>query len=1030
MQRLFLSLMPVLLLVNGLAATAYTQTEQIRREAFQILKRHCMECHGPYKQESGLRLDGGSESMSQFIDTRQPEQSELLRRILQPAGHSERMPPTGPGLDSTEIASLKKWIQQGAGWPLSQDVPQHWAYVVPQQPEVPLLGTNQQPQSLSSWSVSPLDAFVIQKLTALGLQPAPRERPEKLVRRLYLDLIGLPPPPEISQNFAAQPTEEKYRQIVESLLAHPSFGERWGRVWLDAAHYADSHGYQRDDLREIWPYRDWVIQAFNKDMPFDQFTIEQLAGDLLPNATEQQKIATGFLRCTPTNVEAGSLPEETRVEQIFDRVNTVGTIWLGTTLECAQCHDHKYDPFSMKDYYQVFACFNNTELEADLSDPKVPSSIKFLGPYLELHNPAIERQRTELQMALAELRDALKAKRKQIEQQIPSWYESLQAQANAASESHILDIQHFESEGTTDSHRVLDDGSLLLSGGDPPDKDTYDILASRPLKNIFAIRLEALKHPSLPGQGPGRGDPVKSNFVLNEFSAEVVEYPPSTSNVAKAAGTSQPINFVDATADYSQPKYPVKHAIDGKPQTGWAIAPQFDRDHHAIFLLAEPLDLNDNQALRIKIRQQFGGSRTLGRFKLIAITGDPTLSQFPAEIKELLALPLDQLTETERKQISSFYEKSDPEVLDLKARLNQLETKVSNLTSTRTLVAKELLTPRPSFQFIRGDYRQRGDPVLPGIPALFQPESKPLANFNRLNRLTFAQWLVSLDNPLASRATVNRWWGELFGTGLVATPEDLGLKGALPSHPEMLDWLTVYYNEHDRSLKQLLRLIVLSETYRQSSVTTETDLLTDPENRWLGRGPRFRLDAEAIRDSLLSISGQLCLKPSGPPIYPQQPDGLWTKIGGEVYNYETSPAAEANRRSIYIVWKRSAPYPSMVNFDASSRLVCTVQRSRTNTPLQALTLLNDPVYVNAAEKFADRILRETEGNPWDTQLEHAFWLALSRAPSHSERARMRQLFEAALADSPSPSNSLSPVHRAWFDVATVLLNLHETITKE
>jgi hypothetical protein len=270
----------------------------------------------------------------------------------------------------------------------------------------------------------------------------------------------------------------------------------------------------------------------------------------------------------------------------------------------------------------------------------------------------------------------------------------------------------------------------------------------------------------------------------------------------------------------------------------------------------------------------------------------------------------------------------------------------------------------------------------------------------------------------------------MFGAGLVATPEDFGLKGAFPSHPELLDWLALYYDDHDRSLKQLLRLIVLSETYRQSSTTTETHLQTDPENRWLGRGPRFRLDAEAIRDSLLSISGQLSLKPSGPPIYPQQPDGLWTKIGGEVYNYETSAAAEANRRSIYIVWKRSAPYPSMINFDANSRLVCTVQRSRTNTPLQALTLLNDPVYVNAAQNFADRILRETEGKPWSVQLEHAFWLALSRAPSDNEQKRLKQLFEAALADSPSPSDSLSTVHRAWFDVATVLLNLHETITKE
>ena len=1031
MQRFHRNLILIALLINGLSLHAIAQSEKADLEAAQLLKRHCVECHGEAKQEGSLRLDRQlSDGAAHLANSQQPETSELIIRVTYPAGHAERMPPTGPGLTLAEVSILKQWIEHGARWPTEMETLEHWAYKQPQQLTVPSNNSGKDNTGPNTWSSSPLDAFVLEKLNAQGMQPAPREKPEKLLRRLYLDLIGLPPPPQVSIDFAANPTEEKYHNIVESLLAHPGFGERWGRVWLDAAHYADSHGFQRDDLRDLWPYRDWVIQALNNDMPFDQFTMEQLAGDLIPNASEQQKIATGFLRCTPTNVEAGSLPEETRIEQIFDRVNTIGTIWLGSTFECAQCHDHKYDPFTMKDYYQVFACFNNTEAEANLADPKVPSSIKFQGPYLELHDEAVEKQRADLKLTLNDVRDKLQARSLQIEKEMSTWYANLQTQALAASESHILQIRRFESQGTTDGHQVLDDGSVLLTGGDPPDTDTYDIIATRPLKNIRAIRLDALKHPTLPGQGPGRGDPVKSNFVLNEFSAELVNVDDAESAEPNAKEVLASLKFNTATANYSQPNYSVTNAIDEKPQTGWAIGPQFDRDHHAVFTLMEPLDLNENQALRIRMLQQFGNGRTLGRFKLTAITGDPEQHQLPSNIRSLLAKPITQLAHEERQHVKEFYKQTDQQSLELKKRISKLETKISDLSPTRTLVAKELASPRQSFQFIRGDYRQLGEEVSPGIPSMFRADSTTNSISEPINRLRFAQWLVSTENPLASRATVNRWWQEIFGNGIVTTPEDFGLKGALPSHPELLDWLTLYYQEHNNSLKQLLKVVVLSETYRQSSATTKTQWELDPENRWLARGPRFRLDAETIRDNILSIAGLLNMKQSGPPIYPQQPDGLWTKIGGQVYNYETSSAAESNRRSIYVVWKRASPYPSMMNFDASSRLVCTVQRSRTNTPLQALTLLNDPVYVNAAKQFAKRIERETAGKPWNDQLDDAFRMALGRVPSATEHVRLKKLFDEAVADSTRRSDAISANHIGWFEVATVLLNLHETITKE
>lgn len=1026
MQRHLPSLLILNLCIFSASSHLFGQAEQQNVVAYRILKRHCFECHGTTKNEGDLRLDQPIvDSSPHVLDLQNPKNSLLLERVSHAKGHSARMPPTGPGLDPSEIDALTNWIEQGAQWPDDESIQIHWSYLPPKRPKVPLNSSEH-----GRWETSPLDAFVSQQLSMQGLQPAPREAPNRLLRRLYLDLIGLPPPADVAQKFAENPSEDEYVRIVESLLANPAFGERWARVWLDAARYADSHGFQRDDLRDIWPYRDWVIQAFNDDIPFDQFTIEQLAGDLLPNATEDQKIATGFLRCSPTNVEAGSLPEETRIEQIFDRVNTIGTIWLGSTIECCQCHDHKYDPFTIQDYYQLFAYFNSMETEASLADPKVPSSIKFQGPYLELHDANLQRQREDLSRALQQARETLHSRTSKLSERMTDWYASFQARHTQTAELHLLEIRNFESQGTTDGHKILEDGSLLLTGGDPPDIDTYEIVAARAVRDIRAIRLDALKHPSLPGNGPGRGDPVRTNFVLNEFTADVVKIDQQTNPSKPSNTTVKKLKFTAASADFSQQKYPVQHAIDGEPNTGWAIAPQFDREHHAIFHLTSPLNLEETQALRIRLIQNYGSGRTLGRFRLTVLTGDSVSPPLPAAIHKLISKPIEKLAPEERVQILDIYQQSDPESVQLKKRIVTLENQLTKLKPIQTLVAAELPTRRPSHIFERGDYQQLGPEVSPSVPSLFRTEGTPSPEPSTKNRLQLARWLISPENPLASRAAVNRWWSEIFGNGIVTTPEDFGIKGNPPSHPELLDWLVLYFDEHNRSLKQLLKLIVLSETYRQASATSATELQIDPENRWLARGPRFRLDAETIRDSLLTISGQLALKQKGPPIYPLQPEGLWTKIGGQVYNYETSPAGEANRRSIYVIWKRASPYPSLMNFDASNRLVCSVRRSRTNTPLQALTLLNDPVYVQAAKKFAQRIQQETLGKSWSEQLEQAFWIALGRPPTLKEQQRLKTLFEAVIAEQPV---TLSPQVReqiGWFEIATALLNLHETITKE
>ncbi|MEO6784673.1 MAG: DUF1549 and DUF1553 domain-containing protein, partial [Chthoniobacteraceae bacterium] len=766
----------------------------------------------------------------------------------------------------------------------------------------------------------------------------------------------------------------------------PQYGEKWARPWLDAARYADSHGFQRDDLRELWPYRDWVIRALNDDMPFDRFTIEQLAGDLLPNATEQQLIATGFNRCAPCNVEAGTDPEENRVNQVFDRVNTLGAVWLGTTIECCQCHDHKYDPFTSRDYYSLFSFFNNTEIEAERSNPKVPGSIRFLGPYMDVHDAASDAERARLTAEIADVKKqiagkggtgAAEPKRKRAAKK-----DNTPAAASTVSVTeHVLTPEDFDSSGGS-NHKLLPDGSVLLTG-DPPATDTYIVTVQTDLKGITGFKLETLTDESLPGTGPGRGDPQRSNFVLNEFTVSAA--------AATAGGESpKPVRLADARADFSQENWDASGAIDGLPKTGWAIAPKFHAPHWATFRAVDLPAASEPLRLTFRLVQEFGNARTIGRFRLLALTG-----KYPAA--EAASPPL----------VSA-------EVKRLNARVAALDKSLKSLGEARTLVVRELAAPRESFMFKRGDFHSPGAAVVPAMPALFQKETVA----NPPNRLALARWLVSRDNPLTARVIVNRLWAEIFGGGIVATPEDFGVKGDRPTHPELLDWLAVEFMDRGWSQKKLLRTIVTSETYRQSSGATPAMIERDPANRLLARGPRFRLSAEAVRDNALAISGLLDLKQFGPPIYPPQPAGLWDKVGGQKYEYTVSPGSEQYRRGIYIVLKRGSPYPSLVNFDATARLACRVKRSPSNTPLQALTLLNDPVYVQAARAFAARIVREMPNASADERLRHAFRLAVAREPHGAELAILRKLLEQE-----------SPGEGAWFAVASALLNLDETITK-
>ncbi|MCO6457842.1 MAG: PSD1 domain-containing protein [Pirellulaceae bacterium] len=999
-------------------------------QVYPILKRACIECHGPEKQEGDLRLDQRDAVLeSGLLAPGEPSESELLRRISLPRGADEVMPARGDTLPPRDIATLRRWIEQGADWPAGFQPTRHWAYVAPVRPAVPR-------PSAAGWTAAasgprtPIDAFVWQRLRQEGLQPSPPAEPAVLVRRVFLDLIGLPPSPEEVDRFLADPSERAYERLVDDLLRRPQFGERWARPWLDVARYADSHGFQRDDLRDIWAYRDWVIRALNDDLPFDRFTIEQLAGDLLPGATIDQRVATGFHRCAPTNVEAGSLPEETRIEQVIDRVNTTGAVWLGTTLECAQCHDHKYDPFTMRDYYGLLAFFNNTEAEAERKDPKVPSSIAFRGPSLPLPDPRRDARRRELEQQLASIRHQQDQRREQLASDLETWAGQVSADLGESPQTHPLEVVSFESTGTTDSYELLDDGSVLLVGDDPPERDVYTVRVRAGHAGIRALRLDALTHHSLPGEGPGRGDARRPNFILNEFTAEVVGPDP--------ADRPRPLRWKAATADFSQARWDVRGAIDGDPKSGWAINPQFGRPHWALFLLEEPLDASAGMELTLRLEQQYGAARTIGRLRFSAVTGDPEADSVPAEVAAAVRVPAGEWTRKQRESLLQFRAERDVALGDLQRQAELLQREQQQLAPDTTLVMVELDRPRQTAIFQRGDYRQPGELLEPAAPSVLHPLPP-----GPLNRLTLARWLVDPANPLVARVTVNRWWAEIFGQGLVETVEDFGVKGSPPTHPELLDWLAVEFVESGWSMKHVLRTIVLSDTYRQASRITPRLLEMDDANRWLARGPRLRMDAEMIRDHALAAAGLLSLAQFGPPIRPFQPAGVWTKVGGTAYEYVTSPGDERFRRGIYVVLKRGAPYPSFVNFDASARLACTVQRSRTNTPLQALTLLNDPVYVEAAWGLARRVLEEHPGGDLEGRLRYAFRLCTARQPDARELATLKALHAGQLASyrqqpararqllgDQSPPDGISPEEfAAWHAVATALLNLHETITK-
>ncbi len=1155
------------------------------REIRPILSNNCFFCHGPDEKvrEADVRIDQRRDAFRDrgdyaLIVPGKPEESELYLRISDP---DDPMPPenSGKALTAEQIASIKSWIEAGAVWD------EHWAYQVPRRQPVP--------ESDSDWARNDIDRFIIGRLASEGLAPEPEADPETLLRRLTLDLTGLPPTLEELDAFLGDESGEAYERQVDRLLGSPRFGEHVARAWLDAARYGDTHGFHLDNERQIWPYRDWVIDSLNDNKPFDRFTIEQLAGDLFPDATIDQHVATGFQRLNPTTAEGGFIEEEYLVKYAVDRVETMSTVFMGTTVVCAQCHDHKYDPVSQKEFYELFAFFNNTaEAASDGNQPspapivKVPSleQVELLAQFEERTTQAETRLDEPLPEVDARQTDWEHEWRERLAQR----WEPLEVRACATREGTTL--------------RCLEDGSIVAEG-ENPDREMYEILAHTDLAGVTALRLEVLTEASAPlEQSVGRA--VNGNFVLGDVQLQ-------------AAPGGRPSAFVDvplvgAAADHSQDNWPITATIDQDPGTGWAILPAERADHTALFVPGAPLGEQGGSLLRLRLGfDSVHAKHSLARFRLwassdVALTPARfdnwyTLGPFPNEEKGDIAFDRDYGVETtpidpgepseaelrwserpewrdgeihtlegeicatylfrelhvsEDQQLTLALGSDDAikvwcntelvlservarpaardqnrVTLSLKAGVNRLLMKIVNFGGgygfvtevvdeaygglpldiahvlerntaptpeqehdlrrffrqqhspeyeellgelegvqveaaaleaeiPSTLVAEERMEIRPAHVLIRGNYTRKGEEVTPDTPSFLPPlgtgDTTGDTEKGRRTRMDLARWLVDGKHPLTARVTVNRLWQELFGIGLVKTSEDFGSQGEFPAHPELLDYLALEFSEGGWDIKAWLKQVVMSATYRQVSSASEAKRTRDPENRLLARGPRFRMEAERIRDSVLAISGLLVEKIGGPSVRPYQPDGIWEAVGYTSSNtarYMRESGEALYRRSLYTFWKRTAPPAGMQIFDAPSREGCVVARTRTNTPLQALALLNDTQYVEAARAFAERILT-LDGLGDRERMTWAFRCVTSRRPTESElevlgglleseraafgadaesAASLVQVGESAKATMDLGSDGQAPSTgdwAAWTVVCNLLFNLDEFVTKE
>ena len=985
---------------------------EFNRDILPILSNNCFTCHGPdpNTRQADLRLDSLETATAvrpegAVIVPGDTGASLLLHRIN--TDTADRMPPPDSNLELTadEIQLLTRWIEAGANWE------SHWAFTTPEAIDLPTVGDVQ-------WPRNGIDAFILARLELNGLKPNPPADRRTLIRRVSLDLIGLPPTHEEIQAFLVDDEAGAYERVVDRLLASPRYGEHMARPWLDLARYADSQGFEKDNPRTMWRYRDWVIDALNADMPFDTFTREQLAGDLLDSPTQPQLIATGFHRNTQTNTEGGTDNEEFRSAAVIDRVNTTMQGWMGLTVGCAQCHAHKYDPLSHEEYYGLYAFFNQTE-DADLDDD---------APFIPAPTPTQQIELDQLQVTLDALNARLAPPDPEIESAVDTW---LSTRSASTSWTSMTAAAMHSASGATLS---TDDEGIIHVTGDVPLTDTYELEFTCDLDRITALRLEVIEGPD--GHGPGRT--THGNFVLNEFELRL--------NTADATL----VDFHTAEATHEQTDFPATSAIDGDASapSGWAIAPIYDQTQTVVFQLREPLALDAADSMLVSIRQTYGTQHVLERFRLSATGAEqPSLPTTPA-IAAILDTTREERTDQQRETLARHVLPRSPLLAPLHTELEQVQAQHIALMKDvpNALICRELAPDmqRQTHLFLGGSFLApdtAGGPIDPMIPSVLHdfPEDAPR------NRLGLSQWLTHPENPLTARVQVNRMWAELFGTGIVRTVDDFGIQGARPSHPELLDWLAITWSEElGWSPKALARLLVTSATYRQAAVVDEDMQRLDPDNILLARAPRLRLSAEQLRDQALAHSGLLVTdRIGGPSVLPHLPDGMLPQAFTSLV-LQASTGDDLYRRGLYTTWRRTGHYPSFATFDAPSRELCTITRERSNTPLQALVLLNDAVFVEAAAAMA-RLLIEREHDDMTARIDTLFEEALARPPTDRERTIMLDLYAAAMDEAsrnPEQAHVLATTHRgplpetmaaedaaAMTAVCNVVFNLDEYVNR-
>ena len=1260
--------------VIGLSSVSAEQSESAQttvdynHDVRPILANNCYACHGPdaKSRQADLRIDTKAGAFSEpggypVIVPGKPEESELHLRIAS-NDDNYRMPPAdfNKTLTPAQIDVITQWIRDGAKWE------EHWAFTTPVRPTPPDVKNG-------DWVRNPIDAFILSRLEKEGLSPAGEADKRTLIRRLSFDLTGLPPTREEVHQFLADDSPDAYQKVIDAFMAKPEYGEHVARFWLDVARYGDTHGLHLDNYREMWPYRDWVIEAFNKNMPFDQFTIEQLAGDLLPEPTLDQLIATGFNRCHVTTSEGGSIDEEYYVRYAIDRANTTSTVWMGLTVGCAQCHDHKYDPITQKEFYQLYAYFNNiTEKAMDGNRKDSPPVVKLPTPEQEAELAAFDEQIAELDAQTKSPILEIDATQIAWENRMPRWT--------------MLKPDSLYSKGGA-TLEVLEDNSILASGTNP-EQETYEVIVELPPGNQWsAVRLEGITHESLPKGGIGRSD--NGNVVLTDFAlfiapsaadsdaspaadstietqaekettvdtdaeveagsapttdtdAEVeAESTPTTDTDAEVEAESTPTNetsaeneaehadaddpwtriaIVQAWADHEQAlgennlSGVVANAIDDKPETGWALDRK-QENRQAIFLVAAPFGTEGGR-LKIRLKHAYDlRQRQLGRFRLALtdattiypigskitlgdwnaagpftaehgnlafyqvyepetknvnindtfevdektikwekqthwvdgqvhndivgensatylfrniasvtkqkaqlyigsndalkmwVNGTELLSKnvqrdagadqeqlqvqlkpgnnalllkvvnysgpsgfyfrietdapmTPADVVDIAGMPRGERETEQQVQVRDDYRKNitpDKTVnentqrafADLKslfADLSDVQQKRDTLDAslTTTLVMQEREEPRGAYVLARGEYENRGEEVYPQTPAILPAMSQDASP----NRFAFAKWLLAPEHPLTARVAINRYWQDIFGTGIVKTAEDFGTQGTPPVHPELLDWLATEFVASEWDVQKMLKLMLTSATYRQSPKVTPEKLERDADNALLSRGPRYRFDAETLRDNALALGGLLYAKIGGPSVKPPQPGGLWKAVGFSGSNTDTfvqdTGADKVYRRSLYTFWKRTAPPPQMNILDAPSREACTIRRERTNTPMQALMLMNDPQFFEAARTFAERAVKEGGETP-EARIAYLFEAATARLPKPVEEALLLKTFQAHYQEleadpeaakelitvgESEPDETLDAVEvAAWTMIANLILNLDEVLNK-